>query len=236
MQGRRILVQIKSHDWYGTELISLYGEGRTGTPAQQFAALVEDCWSALAQAGLVKEDLVFSRLWMRDRSVAKDLNEVRERLLRGSARSASSSFYSRDHFVGEGVVALDLLACRALRRETRRVVDFTPPRRYAHYLSQDDWLFLSGMAEDDDDMDAQFDKAFAQVRSALDQENMDLRHVVDATLFLERGCADISWLQQRFLGVLSEPAPRVSFEYVDGLATPSKNLEIEIIAHARKIL
>jgi enamine deaminase RidA (YjgF/YER057c/UK114 family) len=230
------LVQIKSHDWFGTELIGLYGEGRTGSPTQQFEALVEDCWKALAQVGLVKEDLVFSRLWMRDRSVAKDLNEVRERLLRGSARSASSSFYSQDHFVGEGVVALDLLACRARRQETRRLVDFTPPRRYAHYLAQDDWLLLSGMAEDHDDMDAQFDKAFAEVCSALDKENMEWRHVVDATLFLERGRADISWLRQRFLGALSGQAPRVSFEYVDGLATPSKNLEIEIIAHASKIL
>lgn len=224
------MIQSKSHYWRGTELVSLYGEGTSGTPAQQLEDLVQRSWTALGAHGLAAGDVVFTRLWMRDRNDASGLAEVRERVLRGPARSASSSFYSHDHFIGNGAVALELFAFRAAVPQTRRIVDFTPARRYAHYMMQDNWLFLSGMAEEGDTMDQQFDKAFAEVQRALDLEKLTWRDVTEATMFLERGRADIEWFRKRFVGAV-KPLPRMSFEYVDGLATPTKNLEIEIIAH-----
>jgi enamine deaminase RidA (YjgF/YER057c/UK114 family) len=224
------VVQSKSLYWHGTELISVHGEGTLGTAPQQLEKLVHDCWAVLAARKLDPADVVFIRLWMRDRNDAAGLAEVRERLLRGTARSASSSFYSHDHFVGDGAVALDMLACRAASPTTRRLVDFTPPRRYAHYLAQDDWLFLSGMAEEGQTMDQQFDRAYAEVEKALELEGMSWRDVMDATMFLEKGRADIDWLKSRFISA-TKPLPRMTIEYVDGLATPAKNLEIEIIAH-----
>lgn len=224
------MVQSKSLYWHGTELISIHGEGMLGTAPQQLEKLVQDFWSVLPAHKLDPANVVFIRLWMRDRNDAAGLAEVRERLLRGSARSASSSFYSHDYFVGDGAVALDMIACRATSPSTRRLVDFTPPRRYAHYLVQDNWLFLSGMAEEGQTMDQQFDRAYAEVEKALQHEGMSWSDVTEATMFLEKGCADIGWLRSRFISA-TKPLPRMSFQYVDGLATPGKNLEIEIIAH-----
>ena len=224
------MVQSRSHYWRSTELVSLYGEGERGTPPQQLESLAQECWTALEAHNLAASDVVFTRLWMRDRADAAGLAEVRERVLRGPARSASSSFYSHEHFIGDGAVALELIAFRAADPKTRRLVDFMPPRRYAHYMLQDDWLFLSGMAEEGDTMDIQFDKAFAEVERALSLEKLSWRDVTEATMFLEHGRADIAWLRARFVEAVS-PLLRMSFEYVDGLATPTKNLEIEIIAH-----
>ena len=224
------MIQSKSHYWRGTELVGLYGEGTSGAPSQQLEDLVQRCWTALGAHSLAAGDVVFTRLWMRDRADAAGLAEVRERVLRGPARSASSSFYSHDHFIGSGAVALELFAFRAVVPQTRRIVDFVPARRYAHYMMQDDWLFLSGMAEEGDSMDQQFDRAFAEVQKALEMESLTWRNVTEATLFLERGRADIEWFRKRMVGAVTSP-PRMSFEYVDGLATPTKNLEIEIIAH-----
>ena len=96
-------------------------------------------------------------------------------------------------------------------------------------MVQDDWLFLSGMAEEADTMDGQFDKALAEVQAALDREGANWGQVTEATLFLERGRADLDWLRRRFLGAAPVLPPRISFEYVDGLASTPKHLEIEVI-------
>ncbi len=63
-------------------------------------------------------------------------------------------------------MAVEFYAVRPRDPSSRRIVDFDPPRRYAHYLCVDDWLFLSGMAEEGETMDLQFDRAFAQVQAA----------------------------------------------------------------------
>ena len=125
---------------------------------------------------------------------------------------------------------MEFYAVRPLDRSTRKIVTFDPPRRYAHYLAADDWLFLSGMAEEGDTMDVQFDKAFAQVQGALDLEGFTWADVCSASLFLQSGQATPDWMLERFrLAALVQPSV-VSFELVDELANTPKHLEIEIIA------
>ena len=135
---RRIYLQ-------GGEITLVSAEGASGAPGKQLESVVAACRAALAEEGLSNVDVALSRLWMRDRESAAALNDERERLLRGEFRSASSSFFSRQRMSGEGVVAVEFYAVRPLDRSTRKIVTFDPPRRYAHYLAVDDWLFLSGM-------------------------------------------------------------------------------------------
>ena len=129
----------------GAEITVVSAGGASGEPGRQLESVVEACRTALAEEGLSKVDVALSRLWMRDRESAAALSDQRERLLRGEFRSASSSFFSHQRMSGEGVVALEFYAVRPLDRSTRKIVTFDPPRRYAHYLAVDDWLFLSGM-------------------------------------------------------------------------------------------
>ena len=141
-----------------------------GSPGAQLDQAVTECREALAAEGLSASDLALVRLWMNDRDSAAQLDSVRDSLLRKAHRAASSSFFSRNRMAKDGVVAVEFYAVRPRDPSSRRIVDFDPPRRYAHYLCVDDWLFLSGMAEEGETMDLQFDRAFTQVQARLDAE------------------------------------------------------------------
>lgn len=227
------MVDIRRNYLRGGEIIIVSAGGASGEPGEQLESIVEACRTALALEGLSNKDVALSRLWMRDRESAAGLNDERERLLRGDFRSASSSFFSRQRMSGEGVVAVEFYAVRPLDRSSRRIVTFDPPRRYAHYLAVDDWLFLSGMAEEGDTMDAQFDKAFAQVQSALDLEGLTWADVCSASLFLQNGKAAPDWMLERFRTAAPVQPHVVTFEVVDELANTPKHLEIEVIARRK---
>jgi enamine deaminase RidA (YjgF/YER057c/UK114 family) len=214
----------------GGEIFTASSVGAAGEPGAQLESAVAECRAALAREGLSHQDVVLSRLWMSDRDSAAKLNDARDRLLRGEARSASSSFFSRER-TGAGNVAVEFYAVRPKAgAPPRRIVDFNPPRRYAHYLVSGDWLFLSGMAEEGETMDIQFDLAFAQVQAALDAERFDWTDVCSACLFLQRGKATPDWMLGRFAKAAPITAPVVTFELVDELSNTPKHLEIEIIA------
>lgn len=213
----------------GGEICLVRCAGAHGAPAEQLERAVAEGHAALATEGLSPDDVALTRLWMNDRESAAQFNDVRDRLLRRAWRSASSSFFSRERMSG-GVVALEFYALRRRDGGSRRIVDFDPPRRYAHYLAVDDWLFLSGMAEEGDTMDTQFDLAFAQVRAALEREAFSWADVCSASLFLQRGKAEAEWFAARFREAAAILPPVVSLEVVDELANTPKHLEIEVIA------
>jgi enamine deaminase RidA (YjgF/YER057c/UK114 family) len=219
-------MQVTRTVWGNTIFISIRGENHEGS----FENLIEHLSAELAECGLRLDDVVFHRLWTRDRSLRERISAPRERLLGGSRKSATSSFVSATHILSEGFLALEMIACKAKAPLSRRVVEFSPPRAYAHYLVQDDWLFLSGMAENAPTMEEQFEAAFAEVERALAQERIDWRSVQEASLFLEKGSADLTWLEDRFRNAVRRFPQRVNFELVDGLASIEKKLEIEIIA------
>lgn len=223
-------MQTRIVHWGETDLIYLYGEGQQGPPGAQLGALIERCEDVLYKRDLSLESGVFHRLWAKDRKTRDGLNEVRAQLLTGARRTASSSFISTSHMTAEGTIALEMIAFRAKEPETRRLMDFIPARRYAHYMVQDNWLFSSGMAEEAATLDEQFDKALAKVEEALKRENKSWSCVVEASFFLERRHGSLRWLKDRFRGAVALQPPRLIFEEVDGLASPGKNLEIEVIA------
>lgn len=214
----------------GAEIVEACASGVGGTPAQQLETAVAACRAALASQGFSPGEAALTRLWMRDRDSGSGLNEARDRLLRHTFRTASSSFFSRARMPEGADVLVEFYAVRPADPASRRIVEFDPPRRYAHYLAVDDWLFLSGMAEEGATMDTQFDLAFAQVQAALDAERFTWSDVLSASLFLERGQAEAEWLLERFRRAAPLQPPVVSLEMVDELANTPKHLEIEIIA------
>lgn len=205
-------------------------DGVGGEPGEQLERAVADCREALAQEGLSDRDVALTRIWMSDRDSAAKLEDARERLRRSPFRPASSSFFSRQRMREGGNVAVEFYAARSQAAAERRIVDFDPPRRYAHYLSTGDWLFLSGMAEEGETMDLQFDRAFAQVQAALEREGFAWADVCSAALFLQRGKAEPDWFLDRFRRTAPLAPPIVTFELVDELANTPKHLEIEIVA------
>jgi len=217
----------------GGEIVAVSAAGASGEPGAQLENAVAECGAALAENGLSREDVALTRLWMSDRDSAAKLDEARGRLLRSAFRSASSSFFSRRRMRDGGAAAVEFYAVRTRDPGTRRIVDFDPPRRYAHYLAVDDWLFLSGMAEEGETMDLQFDRAFAQVQAALDAEGFAWDEACSATLFLQSGKAPADWMLERFRRAAPVLPPVIAFELVDELANTPKHLEIEVIAKRR---
>jgi enamine deaminase RidA (YjgF/YER057c/UK114 family) len=214
----------------GGEIFYASSTGGAGSPGAQLEQAVTECREALAAEGLSASDLALVRLWMNDRDSAAQLDSVRDSLLRKAHRAASSSFFSRNRMAKDGVVAVEFYAVLPRDPSSRRIVDFDPPRRYAHYLCVDDWLFLSGMAEEGETMDLQFDRAFAQVQASLDAEGLTWDHVCSATLFLQKGQASPEWMLDRFRWAAPIQPAVVTFEMVDELANTPKHLEIEVIA------
>jgi enamine deaminase RidA (YjgF/YER057c/UK114 family) len=225
------MVEINRIYLRGGEIIVARAAGSGGDPGEQLERAIADARAILAQEGLSHEDTALTRLWMSDRDSAAKLNDARERLLRGAFRSASSSFFSRQRMAETGNVAVELYAVRPQAGGApRRIADFEPPRRYAHYLAVGGWLFLSGMAEEGETMDLQFDRAFAQVQAALDAEGFAWADVCSASLFLQRDKAAPDWMLSRFATAAPVIPPVVTFEIVDELSNTPKHLEIEIIA------
>lgn len=222
---------MKQITWAHHALVSLYGEGRHGhTPAVQLTDVFGRLDRQLREAGLSLENAVRHRLWTRDRRTRDETNEMRASLISGNRRCATSSFISRDIFAGDGDVAVELIAQIPAAIPHRRLVDFEPARRYAHYLIQDGLLFLSGMAEEGATLDAQFGNAFHEVTRAMRIENIAWDAVLSASLFIERNFENPAWLLERFRTAAPVAVPYVECTVVDGLASPGKHLEIEITA------
>lgn len=217
--------------WAGQSLVSLYGEGARGaSPGDQLADVLDRLDRQLRGLGLSLENAVRHRLWTRTRQARDETNDIRAELIAGERRCATSSFISQDIFVGHGDVAVELIAQVPATAPHRRLVDFDPPRRYAHYLVQDGLLFVSGMAEEGRTMDEQFDKAFAELTRAMSLEHAVWPDVLSASLFVERGQGEARWLLDRFRAAVPVTVPCVDCTTVDALASPGKHLEIEITA------
>lgn len=223
---------MKNMTWAGHDLVSLYGEGQAGrAPGQQLSDIFADFERELNGIGLSLENGVRHRLWTRTREAREASNDIRAQLIAGNRRCATSSFISRDVISSGGDVAVEMIAQVPAAAPLRRLVDFSPPRRYARYLVQDGLMFVSGMAEEGDSLEAQFDHAMGEVLVAMRLESVTWNDVFSAQLFLERGDVDPTWLLQRFRNAVGADLPYLDCEEVDGLASPGKHLEIEITAN-----
>lgn len=216
--------------WHNHPFYTLQGEGNNGTAAQQIETLFDQAEHALEPYSLTMEDAVFIRFWMRDRSISDAVRAVRTRRLSCTRRVASSSFFAEDHFLGTGQVAIDLIAMPPALPHTRRLVDFNPPRRYAHYLIQDGWLFLSGMAEQGVDIVGQLAAIFEQIERALAAEAMAWPDVQLVEIYVERDLVDAADVLEKLMTTAGTELEIITIRTVDGLASTNKNLEIEVIA------
>lgn len=222
---------MKSMTWAGRELVSLYGEGQAGrAPDEQLRDIFAGFEQELNGIGLSLDNGVRHRLWTRTREAREASNDIRAQLIAGNRRCATSSFISRDIFAAGGDVAVEMIAQVPAATPVRRLVDFSPPRRYARYLVQDGLMFVSGMAEEGDSLEAQFDRAMEEVIVAMRRELVAWNDVFSGQLFLERGDVDPTWLLQRFRDAVGADLPHLDCKEVDGLASPGKHLEIEITA------
>jgi enamine deaminase RidA (YjgF/YER057c/UK114 family) len=213
----------------GTDFVHLSGCGSGGTADQQIGVLIGEAEKALAAQGMALDNAVLHRIFAADRESREGIYETRARLLAGTKRTASSSFIAPAKLVPGARIALEMIAFRPKDPKSRRIVEFDPPRRYAHYVIQDRWMFLSGMAEGGNNMDAQFARSLRVIETALGREKTNWSSVTEITIFLERGHGSVGWLREKLANALPF-AGRVTVVPVDGLASTDKHIEIEAVA------
>jgi enamine deaminase RidA (YjgF/YER057c/UK114 family) len=225
------MIDVTQQRFRGLTTWELIGEGQAGSPAEQTQQLLTDIGHACETLGGSLSDLVFIRFWMRSRGISNDVRAVRRKLIDDKERTASSSFFSTSVFKGSGDVRIDALYCPDHRNSVRKPVEFDPPRRYLHYLARGNGLFTSGMAEAGVSVEEQCQKNLAWLDEALQAEGFQWSNVCQLNLFRERG-QSIDWAPVlSALATRNDPeATIITLFDVDGLASPDKHLEIELIA------
>ncbi|MEX0603574.1 MAG: hypothetical protein WD623_07475 [Marinobacter sp.] len=227
------MIDVRQQQFRGLTTWELTGEGDAGagSPAEQTEQLLIDLGFACETLGGSLSDLVFIRFWMRSRAISKEVRAVRRKLIDDKERTASSSFFSTTVFQGPGDIRINALYCPDHRNSARKPVEFDPPRRYLHYLAHGNGLFTSGMAEAGVSIEEQCQKSLAWLDEALQAEELQWSNVCQLNLFRERG-QNIDWAPVlSTLATRNDPeATVITLFDVDGMASPDKHLEIELIA------
>lgn len=199
-------------------------------PAGLLEPVMDRIAAVAGQQGCTLADAVFHRLWTSTREVREACAAPRAKYFSGENRTASSSFISQVRAPGAFSVAVDVMVLVGAAQGGKRVVDFEPPRRYAHYAVAPDTLVLSGMAESGPTVEAQFTRSLQQIELAFGRERASWPSTWQVNAFLETGYGNLADVKTRLEQTLAVRPERIAIEFVDGLASSDKHLEIEAIA------
>lgn len=214
----------------GSSLVLMARHQVSGSaPSSLFETAIESVIDAVKSEGCTLADAVFHRLWTSSREVRDFSAGPRARYFDRANRTASSSFISAAQAPGEHGLAIEVAFLPGAAASGKRVVDFDPPRRYAHYATAKGLLYLSGMAEEAPTIAQQFELSMEQIQRALDQECVTWSDAKQISIFLETGCGDLAQIKSMLDTFAPGRPDMINLELVDGLASPGKHLEIEIV-------
>ncbi|HWO41743.1 MAG TPA: hypothetical protein VNO43_08075 [Candidatus Eisenbacteria bacterium] len=217
--------------WLDHEFVALCGEAPPGASAAEEAErLFRRFESELHGLGLSLDHVVRTRLWGRDRR-SRDLgSEARLRILSGKARSASSSYIAPVHFDSAANVALDLLAMRPARPDSRKqVVEYDPPIVPIRFLVYEAVVVLSGVTAVLPSLETQLDDILPRIEASLRDAGSSWDRAAKVSFFLHRS-QRLESLKELFHRRVRTRIPEVEYCHVDGYSAEGKLCEIEVTA------
>jgi len=217
--------------WLDHEFVALSAEAPPGASAtEESERLFRRFENELAGFGLSLDHTVRTRLWGRDRQ-SRDLgSQVRVKVLSGKARSASSSYISPVHFDSAAKVALDLLAMRPSRPDSRKnVVEYDPPIVPIRFLVYESLVVLSGVTAVLPSIEAQLDDILPRIEASLRDAGSSWDRAAKVSFFLHRSQRFES-LKELFHRRVGVRIPEVEYCHVDGYSAEGKLCEIEVTA------
>lgn len=134
--------------WLGFEFLNIRCEAApASTTADQAEDVFIQCRSGLERFGLSLEDTVRSRIWAVDRASRDVASDARFAALSGTARGASSSYITPEHFLTGASIGLDLMAVRPRPGIQKVIKDFEPERKVKPicYVMLGPLMVVSGM-------------------------------------------------------------------------------------------
>lgn len=214
--------------WLGQEFVSLSREGDgKGTVEEETRELFARFAEQLRGCGLTLDHTVRTRMWVRDMDTWHPGVHERVRILKGPARSVSSSHVQPERLGSTARISVDLLAMRQPGDE-KVFKENEPQTIVLQWLKWGGILFLSGVT---DMTHATFDEQFPVIIKRLTDNLADggasWKDVARASFFLHRK-ESLDMLRARFREAVSAKIPGLDYTLVD--TRQGKRLEIELTA------
>ena len=221
-------MHLKIFPWLGQEFVSLSWEGDgKGTVEQETRTLFARFADQLRGLGLTLDHTVRTRMWVRDMEAWNAGVHERVRILKGPARSVSSSHVRPERLGPAARISVDLLAMRP-PADKKVFREYEPQTIVLRWLKWGGILFLSGVT---DMTHATFDEQFPVVSKRLTDNLSDgggsWKDVVRASFFLHRD-ESLDRLRARFSESVGAMIPALDYTFVD--SRQGKRLEIELTA------
>lgn len=217
--------------WLGREFIALSCEGRPPSTAPEEAQGIFNRFEDdLRGAGFSLDNTVRTRLWGKDGQTRTLAAEVRNAVLSGKARSASSSYFAPSHFESNAQVSIDLLAMKPSRPGlAKELKEYDPPIIPLRYLIYDSFVFLSGVTAVLPTLADQLADILPRISDSLHNAGVSWDKAVKVSVFLDRN-QKLDDLRNLFQKAIKPEIPRMEYGFVDGFSTEGKLVEIEVTA------
>lgn len=200
----------------------------TDTPALEARIAIEAAVGALEAAGFSPQNLVRSRLFARDAQVRRIASDVRLDVLKGTLRSASSSYVDAQRLSTGSSMSIDLVALRTKPGSTKHVREYASQIAPPMFVTIDGCAFLSGVTDMSDQFDAQLICIRDTVLNSVAQAGGTNSGIVNIDAHISRKLgANHAWAAISALFPGSNA--RVSLTQVDGYSAPQKLVELEIM-------
>ena len=221
-------MRLKIFPWLGQEFVSLSWEGDgKGTVEQETQALFARFAERLGALGLSLDHTARTRMWVRDMETWHAGVHERVRILKGPARSVSSSHVWPDRLGPAARVAVDLLAMRP-PQDKKAFKEYEPQTIVLRWLRWGGILFLSGVTDmTHTTFDEQFPVIIQRLTDSLADGGASWNDVARASFFLH--CDEsLDMLRARFTKAVGAKIPSLDYTFVG--TRQGKRLEIELTA------
>jgi hypothetical protein len=223
-------MRLKIFPWLGQRFIALSWEGNgEGTVEDETRELFVRFNARLGQFGLSLDHVARTRMFTRDMDAWTESNATRASILKGKARSVSSSHIWPDVLGDKARVSIDLLAMFPPPAPEEKVLkEYDPPTIVLRRMNWGGLLFLSGVT---DMTHVTFDEQFPVIIKRLTDTLADgagsWDKVQRADFFLHHE-ETLEHLQESFARAANVDIPDIGYTFVG--TRQGKRLEIELTA------
>lgn len=223
-------MRLKVFPWLGQEFVHLSWEGSgRGTVEEETQELFARFAQRLAHFGLTLDHTVRSRMWVRDMETWTAGVHERVRVLKGPARSVSSSHIWPDRLGPTARISVDLMAMFPPKDGSSKMLrEYEPQTIVLRRMNWGGLLFLSGVTDmTHTTFDEQFPVIIKRLTDTLADGGGSWDKVQRASFFLHHE-ESLEHLQASFKKAVSTRIPSMDYTFVG--TRQGKRLEIELTA------
>lgn len=223
-------MRLKIFPWLGQEFVHLSWEGNgEGTVEDETQELFVRFARHLKPFGLTLDHTVRSRMWAKDMETWTAGVHERVRILKGPARSVSSSHVWPGRLSGKARISVDMMAMSPPKDGSQKVLqEYEPQTIVLRRMNWGGLLFLSGVTDmTHTTFDEQFPVIIQRLTDTLANGGGSWEKVQRASFFLHHE-ETLDHLRRSFSKAVSARIPSTDYTFVG--TRQGKRLEIELTA------